>query len=465
MGCQSLVLSDTVPLISNRVLFSLMFTEKRWHLLTRRSKVSVIGLWHLGCVYAACLSKLGYKVTGVDEDTMVIRNLREGRAPLFEPGLDGLISRNIAEGNLKFESEIEAGVRGADFVVIAFDTPVDEDDNVDLSVILRTAKRLKNVAPKSTVIVSSQVPVGTCEEIEKMIWENSSMRSLAYVPENLRLGQAIDRFMHPDMIVIGANDHASLAKVREFFSPIQTKIIEMNLRSAEMTKHAINCFLATSISYANEIGNICDLVGADGLKVAEALRADSRIGSKALVRPGLGFAGGTLARDLRALQSVGKAHHHETTLIDGVLRVNERQNASVVEKLEKILGSLGGKHVCVFGLTYKAGTSTLRRSAALEIIGRLRSKEADVHAYDPRVQESELGVPHLLLYDDPYLACKNADVILILNDLPDFAKLDLRKIRSAMKSPIIFDTQNLLDPTIMADMGISYLGLGRGTGI
>lgn len=430
-------------------------------MLIRQLKVCVIGLWHLGCVYAACLSKLGYKVTGVDEDVGVIRNLREGKAPLFEPGLDDLISANIAEGSLKFEDDIEAGVRGADFVVIAFDTPVDEHDNVDISVVLRTAKRLKNITAHSTVIVSSQVPVGTCGELEKIIWDGS-VRSLAYVPENLRLGQAIDRFMQPDMIVIGGNDPASVAKVRELFSPIQTKIIEMNLRSAEMTKHAINCFLATSISYANEIGNICDLVGADGLKVAEALRADSRIGPKALVRPGLGFAGGTLARDLRALQSVGKAHHHETDLIDAVLRVNEGQNASVVDKLEMMLGSLGRKHVCVFGLTYKAGTSTLRRSAALEIIGKLRSRDAQVSVYDPRVKKSDVALSNILLTEDPYLACKNADAILILNDLPDFTKLDFRKIKSGMKSPIIFDTQNLLDPTTLVEIGMRYVGLGRG---
>jgi UDPglucose 6-dehydrogenase len=263
------------------------------------------------------------------------------------------------------------------------------------------------------------------------------------------------------MIVIGANDATVLARVRGLFSPIRTKIIEMNLRSAEMTKHAINCFLATSISYANEIGNICDLVGADGLRVADALRSDSRIGSKALVRPGLGFAGGTLARDLRILQEVGEEYHYETTLIDGVLQVNERQNASIVERLERAVGNMVGKRICIFGLTYKAGTSTLRRSAALEIIGRLTSKGASVHVYDPRVSKAE--VPDLLLFDDPYLACKGADAIVIVNDLADFANLDFKKIKSAMKSPFIFDTQNLLDPTLVADKGIRYMGLGRGT--
>jgi UDPglucose 6-dehydrogenase len=404
---------------------------------------------------------LGYKVIGIDENSTVISNLREGRAPLYEPGLDDLISEEITEGSLRFESDIKTGVKEARFVIIAHDTPVDEHDKVDLSIVLGTAKRLKGLTGQRTVIVSSQVPVGTCEKIEKTMWDVSSSPSLAYVPENLKLGQAIDRFMHPDMIVIGANDATVLARVRGLFSPIRTKIIEMNLRSAEMTKHAINCFLATSISYANEIGNICDLVGADGLRVADALRSDSRIGQKALVRPGLGFAGGTLARDLRIMQEVGEKYHYETTLIDGVLQVNERQNASIVERLERAVGNMGGKRICIFGLTYKAGTSTLRRSAALEIIGRLTSKGASVHVYDPRV--SKMEVPDLLLFDDPYLACKGADAIVIVNDLPDFANLDFKKIKSAMKSPFIFDTQNLLDPTLVADKGIRYMGLGRGT--
>ena len=428
---------------------------------TEQVGVCVVGLWHLGCVYAACLAKLGYKVIGIDENSTVISNLREGRAPLYEPGLDDLISEEITEGSLRFESDIKTGVKEARFVIIAHDTPVDEHDKVDLSIVLGTAKRLKGLTGQRTVIVSSQVPVGTCEKIEKTMWDVSSSPSLAYVPENLKLGQAIDRFMHPDMIVIGANDATVLARVRGLFSPIRTKIIEMNLRSAEMTKHAINCFLATSISYANEIGNICDLVGADGLRVAEALRSDSRIGPKALVRPGLGFAGGTLARDLRIMQEVGEEYHYETTLIDGVLQVNERQNASIVERLERAVGNMGGKRICIFGLTYKAGTSTLRRSTALEIIGRLTSKGASVHVYDPRVPKTE--VPDLLLFDDPYLACKGADAIVIVNDLPDFANLDFEKIKSAMKSPFIFDTQNLLNPTLVADKGIRYMGLGRGT--
>ena len=434
--------------------------KKRYDFRTEHVGVCVIGLWHLGCVYAACLAKLGYRVTGMDENETVVSSLRKGRAPLFEPGLDELISEQIAAGNLRFESDIKTGVGEARFVIIAFDTPVDEHDKVDLSIVLGTAKRLKNVIGQSTVVVSSQVPVGTCEVIEKTIWDVGCPPSLAYVPENLRLGQAIDRFMHPDMIVIGANDATVLARVQELFSPIRTKIIEMNLRSAEMTKHAINCFLATSISYANEIGNMCDLVGADGLRVADALRSDSRIGPKALVRPGLGFAGGTLARDLRILQEVGEKYHYETTLIDGVLQVNERQNASIVERLQRAVGNIGGKRICIFGLTYKAGTSTLRRSAALEIIGRLRSEGASVHVYDTRISRSE--VSDLILFDNPYLACEGADAIVIVNDLPEFANLDFKKIKSAMKSPLIFDTQNLLDPTVVADKGIRYMGLGRG---
>jgi len=425
------------------------------------TKICVIGLWHLGCVYAACLADLGYSVTGADEDPEVIRNLKQGKAPLFEPGLDDLISKGISAGRLTFQTDINASTRDTQFVVIAYDTPVDEHDKVDLSIVMRAVDRLKKAGLSATLIVSSQVSVGTCEHIEKALNSSGSV-GVAYVPENLRLGQAIERFMRPDMIVIGAQNEAVIGKVKGLFSPIPTKIIEMDLRSAEMTKHALNSYLATSISFANEIGNICDLVGADGLKVAAALKADSRIGQKALVRPGLGFAGGTLARDLRVLQEVGGKYEYETSLIDGVLIVNERQNNSIVDRLQRVMGPLNGKMISIFGLTYKAGTSTLRRSAALEIIKRLKGEGALVRAYDPRVslsEESALGINMSL---DPYSACEKSDALVIVNDLPEFTELDFVKIRNVMKAPFVFDTQNLLEQSKVAASGMKYIGLGRG---
>ena len=423
-------------------------------------RICVVGLWHLGCVYSACLAKLGYRVTGIDEDATVVKNLMSGRAPVFEPGLDHLVSEGIATGNLSFVDDIEEGAKNVEYVVIAHDTPVDNEDRPDLSPVLRTANQLK-ADQHPVVVVSSQVPVGTCEEISSLLSHGGGPRDLAYVPENLRLGQAIDCFMRPDMIVIGANRPSAMIKVRALFAPIQTRIIEMDLRSAEMTKHALNAFLATSISFANEIGNISDLVGADALKVAEALKSDSRIGAKARLRPGLGFAGGTLARDLRVLQQIGKRHGYEVLLVDSVVEVNRRQNVSIANRLERKIGKLKGKSVAVFGLTYKAGTSTLRRSVSLETIKGLREKGASVRAFDPRVSRLDVVSEPFLLCDDAYVTCENADVLVILNDWPDFAKLDFKKIHSIMRSPAVLDMQNLLDPRKMADHGFKYTGIGR----
>ena len=425
-------------------------------------RICVVGLWHLGCIYSACLAKLGYSVTGIDEDSTVVKNLMSGRAPVFEPGLDHLISEGIAAGNLSFVDDIEEGAKNVGYVVIAHDTPVDTEDRPDLSPVLRTADRLK-AEQHPVVVVSSQVPVGTCEEISSLLSRGAVPPDLAYVPENLRLGQAIDCFMKPDMIVIGANRHSAMTKVRALFAPIQTRIIEMDLRSAEMTKHALNAFLATSISFANEIGNISDLVGADALKVAEALKSDSRIGANARLRPGLGFAGGTLARDLRVLQQIGKRHGYEVLLVDSVVEVNRRQNASIVDRIERLIGELKGKSVSVFGLTYKAGTSTLRRSVALETIRRLRQEGALVKAFDPFVSKPDAASEPFLLCEDPYEACENADILVILGDWPDFVKLDFKRIHSLMKEPVVLDMQNLLDPERIIKQEFKYTGIGRAT--
>lgn len=425
------------------------------------ARVCVVGLWHLGCVYASCLAKLGHRVVGTDEDLGVIDSLKAGKAPIFEPGLDELITDGIAAKRLSFD-DIDHATETADYVIIAFDTPVDAHDRVDTAIIFRVAKRLK-LPRKATVVVSSQVPVGTCDELSTIFASRGMLVDLAYVPENLRLGQAIERFMKPDMIVIGATKSSTISKVRELFEPIQTKFIEMDLRSAEMTKHALNAYLATSISFANEIGNICDLIGADALKVAEALKSDGRIGGRALLRPGLGFAGGTLARDLIVLQDAARKNQYEPALVNGVLEVNRNQTTYVVSRIAELVGGLRGKTVCILGLTYKPGTDTLRRSAALEIVERLQKEGASVRAFDPRITASSLPPEHMLICDNAYAACEKAEIAVVLNNSPEFANLDFDRIKRLMKKPIILDTQNMLNPMQMKSHGFSYSGIGRGT--
>lgn len=427
-----------------------------------QNRVCVVGLWHLGCVYASCLAKLGYDVVGTDEDPKIVRDLREGKTPIYEPALEDLVAEGLANGNLSFTDEIEEGSKGASYVVIAYDTPVNAHDDVDLSIVFHAVRELKKISHHPMIIVSSQVPVGTCEQIASTLAADNISSDLAYVPENLRLGQAIDRFLKPEMLVIGANTPSATSTARALFKPIQTRIIEMDLRSAEMTKHALNAFLSTSISFANEIGNICDLIGADALRVADALKCDSRIGSNAMLRPGLGFSGGTLARDLRILQKTGMKYGYKTELINAVLSVNERQNASIAERLKRIVGNLERKNVGVLGLTYKAGTSTLRRSAALDIIDDLGRDGASVKVFDPHVDKADLISVRVLVCEDAYSVCKDSDVLLVLNDWPEFANLDFTKIRLLMRKPILFDAQNLLDPKKVTESGIRYIATGRG---
>ena len=237
----------------------------------------------------------------------------------------------------------------------------------------------------------------------------------------------------------------------------------MNLRSAEMTKHALNAFLATSVSFGNEVGNLCDLVGADALKVAEALRSDSRIGSKAMLKPGLGFAGGTLARDIKVLQKIGKKGAYEPKLINGVFDVNLQQNKMVVARLQKVYGSMENLLVGVFGLTYKAGTSTLRRSASIEIIKDLISRGVKVKAFDPKADLSELQEKiEFEFCSDPFQAAKDTDALLFVTDWPEFKELDFSRLKMLMKKPVVIDAQNMLNSESLVQKGFVYLGMGRG---
>jgi len=428
--------------------------------------VCVIGIWHLGSVYSACLADLGYQVTGADPDAKIVNDLNKGIPPLFEPGLEELITANIKTGRLKYTSDIENAVKNCPYVLISFDTPVNDYDEVDLSPVLDTCRKISpHLGNGSVVIISSQVPVGTCDYIKLMIKGNNPSLDfdIACCPENLRLGKAINYYKHPDRIIIGANSDATLDKVENFFSVITSSKMRMDLRSAEMTKHALNAFLATSISFSSEIANICDKVGADAVKVALALRSESRIGSGIPLLPGLGFSGGTLARDLKILKKIGRENECETLLVDSVLTVNERQNGIVLRKLERIFGAVKGLNIGVLGITYKPGTSTLRRSSSLEIIRELVSRGAIVKAFDPKADMNE--VKQHIEFEfcaDAYAVAENSEALVLITEWPEFKSLDYDRIKNMMNKPVFIDTKNLLDNEMMATKGFSYFGIGRG---
>lgn len=430
-------------------------------------KVSVLGLWHLGLVSLASLADMGHQVIGFDSNDRLMAGLRKGELPIFEPGLDGLIETHSKTGRLQYVTEYQGAVADSDVVLITHDTPVDDQDQVDLSIVDRM---FEAVLPyfKSTalVIVNSQVPVGSTEQWQARAREvrPHDEIDMVYSPENLRLGQAVELFKKPDMIVIGTGSDRTRRKAHEFFESFEAEKFYVSWRTAEMAKHALNVFFATSISFANELGNLCDAVGADGFQIAQILRKDARIGKKAQVRPGLGFAGGTLARDLRALENLGRKTGVATRLVESVLTINQRQKERVVEIVEGYFkGDLRGKALSVFGLTYKSDTSTLRRSASLEIIELLHEKGTAIRAHDPKADLRELmGEPHFEFCQDPYDCSKDSSGILLLTEWALYKELDYARIKSKMRNPFLLDAKNFLDGRTLEGLGFHYVGLGRG---
>jgi UDPglucose 6-dehydrogenase len=429
-------------------------------------KICIIGLWHQGIVGAACLADLGCSVVAADHDTKRIALLNSGKTPLFEPGLDELIEKGLTSGKLSFNSGMAGSVKGCSSVLIMFDTPVNERDESDLSEVFATAAEIAPMLENGVVLyVTAQVPVGTCDRIAQSVRENNPSLSfgIAYSPENLRLGQAIDRFLHPVLPVIGSDDPATLDRLEPLLSLFNVKWERVTLRTAEMTKHALNAFLATSICFANELGNLCDEVGADGRRIAEVLRLEPRIGSKAMLFPGLGFAGGTLARDMQTLKSIGDQSALETPLLDGAWESNCQQNQLVLRKLRKAFPSLANVRATVLGLTYKPDTSTLRRSAALEIIADMAREGMRVSAHDPKADRTEVAThTNFRFFEDVYPAIEGADVLILITPWPEYKSLDFARVRQLMSGPVLIDTANVLDARQLQGLGFKYLDIGRG---
>lgn len=422
------------------------------------SDVCVIGLWHQGVVGAACLAELGHDVVAADYDAARVARLAEGRAPLFEPGLDALVGRGLASGRLRFSADVAGAVRGRPYVLLMFDTPVNERDESDLTEVFAAAA---DIAPgldhDAVVLVTAQVPVGTCDRLAEIVGTK-----IAYSPENLRLGQAIERFRHPALPVLGG-EVATVERIETLLAPLGVRWERVSLRTAEMVKHALNAFLAVSVCFGNELGNLCDEVGADGKRVAEVLRLEPRVGPQAMLAPGLGFAGGTLARDVQTLRGLGDRTGLDTALLDGAWQANVAQNRLVVRKLGKVFGSLRDLPVAVLGLTYKPDTSTLRRSAALEIIADMTAQGARVAAHDPRADRDELARHvEFRFCEDPYAAAAGARALVIVTAWPEYRDLDLDRLKRAMAEPVIIDTANMLDAERATSKGFRYLDVGRG---
>jgi UDPglucose 6-dehydrogenase len=429
--------------------------------------VCVAGIWHLGLVNSVCLAETGLQVTGVDADVERVERLNRGLAPIAEPEIDGVLSSGLRSGRLRYTTDLAAAAGGATHILVAFDTPVDANDDVDLAPIFSAVdSMIPALRDGATIIICSQVPVGTCDLLEERI---HSVRpdlhfGLACVPENLRLGQAVERFRHPDFIVIGAETSDTIAEVERLYKPIEAPRVHLNLRTAEMTKHAMNAYLATMISFGNELGNLCDLVGADATSVIEVLKLEARVSPKAPLNPGYGFSGGTLARDMKVLEGIGRSHSYEAPLINGILRLNHLQNTVALRAIERRFGSFANLTVGLLGLTYKPGTSTIRRSAAIEMLLNLRSGGARVKAYDPMADSMELSA-YEGLYErcgSPYETAEGASVIVIATPWPECTRLDWDRLRGLMQFPLLVDAGNALEAQSLRDHGFTYFGVGRG---
>jgi len=433
----------------------------------KKYTIAVVGLWHLGEIYSAGLAELGHTVIGFDNDEKVVKNLQRGTPPLAEPGLMDLIKKHSQTKRLLFTADF-AELKKCDTVWLAFDTPVDERDQVDLAPLWSFFKSYVKVFKQhSLIVISSQVPIGTCQLFVDFIHQKRPelQFDVAYVPENLQLGQAIKSFFEPKRIVIGAATQMVIKKIAGIFKPLHTTILPMNIASAELSKHALNAFLATSLSFIYDIADVAQAYGADVVEVIRALRSDERIGPGAYLDASIGFSGGTLARDLSALIDKGRKAYVVLPVIAGVLEKNKKRRVLVVASLREKLGDLRGKNIAVFGLTYKPGTPTLRRSLALEIIPLLLSAGAIVHAYDPAADRHEVeSAVSAEFFEDPYECATGCQAVVVITNWPDFKRLNFKNLKSCLMPPyLFFDTRNFFcdQEKAIRTAGFIYMGIGR----
>lgn len=402
--------------------------------------IGVVGLWHLGTVIAAAWARLGHSVVGYDPDGARIAGLRAGRAPLYEPGLDDALRAGLDAGRLTFADEPAALAR-ADIVFLAADTPVRDDDTSDVSALdALLARASPHLREGAILVVSSQTPAGTCARWESELRARGARVRVACSPENLRLGDAIEGYLSPGHVVLGARDETTLRELTALFAPMKAEIHALDLTGAELVKHGINAFLAMSITYANQLADLCERAGTDFQKVAAGLKADPRIGKRAYLAAGLGFSGGTLGRDLRALDATNQASGGVAPLFGELWRYNAARPAMVPARLERALGGLAGRRIGVLGLTYKPGTSTLRRSRAVEVARDLLARGAVVHAFDPKADWSEAPLPEgLRRAADAREAVRGADALVVLTAWPEFRELPLEELLATMRTPVVFD--------------------------
>jgi UDPglucose 6-dehydrogenase len=431
-------------------------------------KIAVIGTGYVGLVTGTCFAETGNQVICVDINEAKVEKMRQGVIPIYEPHLDVLFERNIKAGRLTFTTDIVEGVKDAEIIFLALPTPPGEDGSADLSYILGVADHLGKIITDYKVVVDkSTVPVGTAEKVTAAIKANSNVDfDVVSNPEFLREGFAVDDFMKPDRVVIGTSSERAKKVMEQLYKPFVRQgnpIIFMDEKSAELTKYAANSFLATKITFMNEIANFCELVGADVDKVRIGVGSDDRIGKRFLF-PGIGYGGSCFPKDVQALVKSGKENNFSFQILDAVMKVNEEQKTVLIPKIKNYFrGDLKSKKIAIWGLAFKPDTDDIREAPALYIIDELLSLGAEIVAYDPEAIENVKGIvgDKISYSNDEYSALENADALVICTEWGIFRNPDFDKINSLLKDRVIFDGRNLFDLNEMNERGFYYSSIGR----
>ena len=432
-------------------------------------KIAVVGTGYVGLVSGTCFAETGNQVVCVDIDEKKVDQMKNGIVPIYEPNLDVIFEKNIKAERISFTTDLKAAVDFAEIIFLALPTPPGEDGSADLSYVLNVADQLGEMMTEFKVIVDkSTVPVGTAEKVEAKIREKATVDfAVVSNPEFLREGFAVDDFLNPDRVVIGTEHEKAIKIMSELYEPfVQSNrpIIIMDEKSAELTKYAANSFLATKITFMNEIANFCELVGADVDKVRQGVGSDSRIGHKFLY-PGIGFGGSCFPKDVQALVRSGNQAGYSFEIINSVLEVNATQKTKIVEKLISYFGDLKGKRFAIWGLAFKPDTDDIREASALYMIDELVKAGAEIIAFDPEAAEnvkSEIG-DKIEYAKDQYSCIEGADALLIATEWSVFRTPDFDKMKSLLKQPIIFDGRNLYGIEQMEGLGFYYNSMGRVT--
>ena len=430
-------------------------------------KIGVVGTGYVGLVAAACFAENGNAVIGVDIDEAKIKALLAGQIPIYEPGLAEIVVHNVAEGRLRFTTDISVAVRECDVLFIAVGTPQDEDGSADLQYVLKVAEQIADAMNGPKIVVNkSTVPVGTAAKVRAAI-EARTKHPVSVVsnPEFLKEGAAVDDFLKPDRVVIGTSDPAAEAIMKELYDPfVRTgkPILAMDNVSAELTKYASNAMLALRISFMNEVANLCDAAGADVEMVRKGMATDSRIGP-AFLFPGLGYGGSCFPKDVKAIEHTAREHGSPMEIVAAVERVNARQKTIMLPRMEKALGGLEGRKIAVWGVAFKPRTDDIREAPALFLIEGLIAKGAIVSAYDPKAMDHAKGsLPASVRWaKNGYDALEGADALLLATEWNEFREPDFMRMKSLMRRHLIFDGRNIFNPKTVKALGFEYVGVGR----